>query len=231
MKLRKHKRALVVLLAIVVVVPIAICLTLAIGGTLAGSRQARIYEDRMHDTIAKSLLAADTGQTQVVVTDDALTQAFSSLPSLGGIYPQTIEFSTDFLRGGWLQLYGKTRLWDLSASFEPTVQDGRVQLVIRHFIMGPGAEPPGVSEANLGSALETGINRALEEAGYRATGVTAENGLLTISIEPIPALESAPSLPAGSATPERVVDDRKEAFAHHQRSASARRITRSRRTM
>lgn len=226
----KHRRAFRVLLAGVVVIPIALCLTVGLGKWLAGPWIVQTYEDRMYDVIAAELLSTDTGQTQVVVTSDALTHAFSSLPSLGGIYPRTVEFG---LRSGWLTLDGNTPLGEwmsLGASFEPSVLDGRVRLRSVGFPQ-IGAGLPGVSADDVRSALETGIDRALEDAGYRATGVTAENGLLTISVEAIPALETTPSSPANSATPERALDDRKEAFAHHQRSASTRGSTQSRRTI
>jgi hypothetical protein len=178
------KRGCIIALVVAAAVPVVFCVALIVGSRVVSGQVESAYGKRMQMIVAAQLQASGPNPEKIVLSETQLDSAFWHMPKVLGFQPNDLEFTLSSAR---IDVMGSGPFGSpLSYAYTPTVQDGKVHLKPAHLPHGHNSlaivDP---SRGGLGLALEAGINRALEEAGYRATAVDATLMILTIDIEPV----------------------------------------------
>lgn len=177
------KRGCIIALVGVAAVPVVLCIAVLIGGRVVTDRIEHAYGERMQVMVAGQLRASGPNPSKIVLRESQLESAFWHMPKVLGFELDQLAVT---LGSGRIRVRGNGLFGSyLSYTYAVSVQDGSVRL---GQVRLPGDDSSfdtiGASPGGLGSALEAGINRALEEAGYRATAVDSTLMNLTIEIEP-----------------------------------------------
>jgi hypothetical protein len=176
------KRGCIIVLVLAVAVPVVLCAALIVGSRVVTGQVENAYGKRIQVIVAAQVRASGPNPTRIVLNESQLESAFWHMPKVLGF---ELDQLSVMLGSGRIRVYGNGLFGSyLSYTYALSVREGSVRLEpVRLPRDNSSFDTIGASPGGLGSAVEAGINRALAEAGYRATGVDSTLMKLTIEIE------------------------------------------------